>query len=45
QIWPKVESGEVRPTIYKVLPITQAEAAHDLLQSGASTGKVVLTID
>ncbi len=45
QIWPKVESGEVRPTIYKVLPITQAEAAHDLLQSGTSTGKVVLTID
>lgn len=45
QIWPKVESGEVRPTIYKVMPITQAEAAHDLLQSGQSVGKVVLTIE
>ncbi len=43
-IWPKVESGEIRPTIYKVMPITEAEAAHDLLQQGKSAGKVVLTI-
>ncbi|MBQ7976396.1 MAG: NAD(P)H-quinone oxidoreductase [Clostridia bacterium] len=43
-IWPKVESGEVRPTIYKVLPIQEAEAAHDLLQMGQSVGKVVLAV-
>ena len=43
-IWPKVESGEVRPTVYKVLPITEAEAAHDLLEKGQSVGKVVLTV-
>lgn len=43
-IWPKVESGEVRPTIYKILPITEAETAHDLLEKGQSVGKVVLTV-
>ncbi len=43
-VWPKVESGEVRPTIYKVLPITEAEAAHALLENGQSVGKVVLTV-
>ena len=43
-IWPKVESGEVRPTIYEVLPIEEAEAAHDLLSQGKSVGKVVLKI-
>lgn len=43
-IWPKVESGEVRPTIYKVMPITEAEAAHALLENGQSVGKVVLTV-
>ena len=43
-IWPKVESGEVRPTIWKVMPIEQAEAAHDLLEQGKSVGKVVLTV-
>ena len=43
-IWPKVESGEVRPTIYKVMPIQEAEAAHDLLEKGQSVGKVVLKV-
>lgn len=44
KVWSKVESGEVKPTIYSVLPITEAEAAHDLLYSGKSAGKVVLRI-
>lgn len=43
-VFPKIESGEVRPTIYKVLPITEAEAAHDILYKGQNVGKVVLTI-
>lgn len=43
-IWPKVESGEVRPTIYKIMPIQEAEAAHDLLEKGQSVGKVVLKV-
>ena len=45
KVWPKVASGEVRPTIYKVLPITEAEAAHDILYRGENVGKVVLTVD
>ncbi len=44
EVWPKVESGEVKPTIYKVLPITEAEAAHDILYRGENVGKVVLTV-
>lgn len=43
-VWPKVERGEIRPTIYKVLPITQAEAAQDILYRGENVGKVVLTV-
>lgn len=43
-LWPKVESGEVRPTIYKVYPIECAEEAQDLMQSGKSAGKIVLTV-
>ena len=43
-VWPKVESGEVKPTIYKVLPIQEAEAAHDILYKGQNVGKVVLTV-
>lgn len=43
-VWEKVESGLVKPTIYKTLPITEAEAAHAILQRGESVGKVVLTV-
>ena len=43
-VWPKVESGEVRPTVFAVMPITEAEEAHDLLEQGKSVGKVVLTV-
>lgn len=43
-IFPKVESGLVKPTIYKVLPITEAEAAHAILQNGENVGKVVLQV-
>ena len=44
-VWPKVATGEVKPTIYKVLPIEEAEAAHDILYRGENVGKVVLTVD
>ncbi|MBQ8339674.1 MAG: NAD(P)H-quinone oxidoreductase [Clostridia bacterium] len=43
-IWPKVESGEVRPTIHAVMPITEANEAHALLREGRSAGKVVMTL-
>ena len=43
-VWPKVTSGEVKPTIYKILPITKAEAAHDILYRGENVGKVVLKV-
>ena len=44
KVWPKVEEGQVKPTIYKVLPIQEAEAAHDILYKGQNIGKVVLTV-
>lgn len=44
-VFPKVSAGAVRPTIYKILPITQAEAAHDILYRGENTGKVVLEVE
>lgn len=43
-VFPKIESGEVKPTIHAVLPITEAEAAHDILYKGKNVGKVVLTV-
>ena len=44
KVYPKIEAGLVKPTIYKVLPITEAEEAHAILQRGENVGKVVLTV-
>lgn len=44
KVFPKIESGEVMPTIHAVLPITEAEAAHDILYQGQNVGKVVLQV-
>lgn len=44
-VWPKVAAGQVRPTIWKVLPIRQAEAAQDILYRGENIGKVVLQVN
>ena len=43
-VYPKIEAGLVKPTIHAVLPIEEAEAAHDILYKGQNVGKVVLTV-
>lgn len=43
-VFPKIESGEIKPTVCKILPITEAEAAQELLYRGQSVGKVVMTV-
>ncbi|MBQ9975078.1 MAG: NAD(P)H-quinone oxidoreductase [Clostridia bacterium] len=43
-VWCKLESGEMKPSVYKVLPIEEAEEAHAILYRGENIGKVVLKI-
>ena len=43
-VFPKISSGEIKPTIHKILPRTEAEAAHDILYRGENVGKVVLKV-
>ena len=43
-VWPKIESGEIRPSIYRILPMEQAQNAHGLLERCENVGKVVLTL-
>lgn len=43
-VFPKVSQGLIKPTIYKVLPITEAEEAHNILYRGENIGKVVLKV-
>ena len=43
-VYPKIEAGLVKPTIYAVIPIEEAERAHDILYQGLNIGKVVLRV-
>lgn len=43
-VWPKIECGAIKPSIYKVLPIQQAADAHAILERGENVGKVVLKV-
>ena len=44
RVWPKIEDGTIKPSVFRVLPITAAEAAHGILQRGENVGKVVLRV-
>lgn len=41
-VWPLIEQGKIRPVIYKVFPLAHASAAHELMESGAHVGKIML---
>ena len=43
-VYPMIEEGRIKPTIHAVLPIEEAEKAHDILYRGGHIGKVVLTL-
>ncbi|TDE07899.1 NAD(P)H-quinone oxidoreductase [Jiangella asiatica] len=42
-VWPLLESGAVKPVIDRVLPMTEAAAAHRVVEAGEHVGKVLLT--
>lgn len=44
KVWPKLESGEIKPSVYKILPIEKAMDAHAILEKGENIGKVVLEV-
>ncbi|MFJ4373345.1 NAD(P)H-quinone oxidoreductase [Pseudomonas japonica] len=43
QVWPHIRSGRIKPLIYATFPLSDARAAHELMDSGRHIGKIVLT--
>ncbi|MCB2059133.1 MAG: NAD(P)H-quinone oxidoreductase [Novosphingobium sp.] len=41
-VWPLVESGELRPVMDQVFPLAKAAAAHARMEAGEHIGKIVL---
>ncbi|HEY5644769.1 MAG TPA: NAD(P)H-quinone oxidoreductase [Pseudomonadales bacterium] len=44
EVWPHIERGAIQPIIETVIPIEEAERAHELVASDATFGKVVLRV-
>jgi len=44
RIWPLIESGRIKPEIYRTFPLAQAAEAHRLMESSQHIGKLVLTV-
>jgi putative PIG3 family NAD(P)H quinone oxidoreductase len=45
RVWPLLESGKVKQTIYRVFPLADAAAAHALMESSQHIGKIVLAVE
>ena len=43
-VWPLVETGELRPVMDQTFPLAEAAAAHARMEAGAHVGKIVLEI-
>jgi putative PIG3 family NAD(P)H quinone oxidoreductase len=44
RVWPLLEAGKIKPVIYRTFPLTEAAAAHRLMESNRHIGKIVLTV-
>jgi len=42
-VWPWLQSGQIKPVIHQVFPAAQAAQAHTLMESNQHIGKLVLT--
>ncbi len=44
-VWPLVADGLVRPIVHGTMPLEQIAEAHQLMEDGSHTGKIVLTLE
>ena len=42
-VWPLVADGAVRPVVHATMPVEDVARAHQLMEDGAHSGKIVLT--
>jgi NADPH2:quinone reductase len=44
KVWPLIESGKIRPVIYRTFGLDEAAAAHSLMESSEHVGKIMLRV-
>ncbi|MGH7002887.1 MAG: zinc-binding dehydrogenase, partial [Alphaproteobacteria bacterium] len=44
EIWPRIESGKIKPVIDSTFALADAAKAHARMETSAHIGKIVLTV-
>jgi NADPH2:quinone reductase len=44
KVWPLIETGKIRPVIYRTFGLEEAAAAHALMESSEHVGKILLSV-
>jgi NADPH:quinone reductase len=44
KVWPHIESGAIKPVVYRIFPLAEAAQAHALMESSTHIGKIVLAV-
>ena len=44
EVWPHIESGAIQAIVEEVIPIEEAQRAHELVAADQTFGKVVMTV-
>ena len=43
-VWPLVAEGRIRPMVHSTIPLDDVRRAHELMESGSHSGKILLTV-
>jgi len=43
-VWPMIEAGKIKPVVNQTLPLSEAAAAHTMMESAGHIGKIVLEV-
>ena len=44
RVWPLLESGKIRPVVFRTFPLEQANLAHALMETSTHVGKIILKV-
>jgi NADPH2:quinone reductase len=43
-VWPRIAAGEIKPLIHCILPLSEAEQGHRIMETSAHLGKIMLAV-
>ena len=44
KVWPLLESGDIRPVVFRVFKMDEATQSHQMMEAGQHIGKIVLSV-